>query len=40
MWRTMENFSTNTVCMVVASTSYDEADYIRDFEYFKSQVNG
>ncbi len=35
MWRRMENFSTNAVAMVLASTKYEEQDYIRDFEEFK-----
>ena len=33
-WRHMENFSTNAVCLVLASTSYSEKDYIYDFETF------
>ena len=33
-WRHMENFSTNAVCLVLASTPYSEADYIYDFETF------
>ena len=33
-WRHMENFSTNAVCLVLASTFYSEADYIYDFETF------
>ena len=36
VWRSMDNFSTNSVAMVLASTNYDEADYIRDFEGYKS----
>ena len=36
IWRTMNNFSTNAVALVVSSTSYDENDYIRDFTEFKS----
>jgi hypothetical protein len=28
----MEDFSTNSVALVAASTLYDEADYIRDFD--------
>jgi len=31
LWRHMENFSTNAVVMVLSSTTFDEADYIRDF---------
>lgn len=34
MWRRMENFSTNSLCLVLSSTRYDEADYIYDFERF------
>jgi len=33
-WRHLENFSTNAVCMVLASTFYSEEDYIYDFETF------
>jgi len=33
-WRHMENFSTNAVCLVLASTFYSEEDYIYDFETF------
>ena len=33
-WRHMENFSTNAVCLVLASTFYSEADYIYDFDAF------
>lgn len=35
MWREMTNFSTNSVALVLSSTKYDAADYIRDFEQFK-----
>lgn len=34
-WRSMENFSTNSLALVVASTSYDKYDYIYDYEEFK-----
>jgi WxcM-like, C-terminal. len=33
-WRSMENFSTNAVCLVLASTRYNKLDYIRDFDDF------
>ena len=33
-WRHMENFSTNAVCLILASTFYSEEDYIYDFEIF------
>lgn len=38
MWRGMENFSTNALALVLSSTPYDEADYIRDYEEFKQIV--
>jgi len=34
LWRQMENFSTNSVAMVLSSTPYKEDDYIRDFDEF------
>ena len=36
LWRTMDNFSTNSLALVLSSTVYDEDDYIRDYELFKS----
>lgn len=35
-WRHMENFSTNSLALILASTEYNENDYIRDFEKYKS----
>ena len=35
-WRTLNNFSTNAIALVVSSTFYDESDYIRDFSTFKT----
>ena len=34
-WRKMENFSTNSLALVLSSTKYDAEDYIRDFSAFK-----
>lgn len=34
-WRRIDNFSTNSVALVLSSTSYDESDYIRDKELWK-----
>ncbi len=34
MWRELDNFSSGSVCMVLASAHYDEADYIRDYTEF------
>jgi dTDP-4-dehydrorhamnose 3,5-epimerase-like enzyme len=35
-WREMNNFSTNSLALILASTKYDENDYIRDYDEFKS----
>lgn len=34
IWRDLSNFSSGSVCMVLASEMYDEADYIRSYEEF------
>lgn len=34
MWREMDNFSSGSVCLVLASDYYDEADYYRDHGAF------
>ena len=39
LWREMENFSTNSVAFVLSSIQYDENDYIRNYEEFKSWAN-
>lgn len=36
LWRYMDNFSTNSVAMVLSSTYFDENDYIRDLEEFRN----
>lgn len=36
MWRHLENFSTNSVAFIVADQPYNEGDYIRDFNDFKT----
>ncbi len=36
MWRTVENFSPDAVCMVLASEKYDEADYLHEYTDFLS----
>tara|TARA_B110000238_G_C15933248_1_gene355692 strand:- start:276 stop:680 length:405 start_codon:yes stop_codon:yes gene_type:complete len=40
IWRRLENFSTNSLALIVSSISYDNNDYIRDFEEFKTMING
>jgi hypothetical protein len=34
IWRKLENFSTNSLALILSSTEYDEADYIRDYNQF------
>jgi hypothetical protein len=34
IWRKLENFSTNSLALIIASTDFSEDDYIRDFEMF------
>jgi dTDP-4-dehydrorhamnose 3,5-epimerase-like enzyme len=34
IWRELENFSSGSVCLVIASEVFEEEDYIRDFETF------
>ncbi|MCT4665548.1 MAG: FdtA/QdtA family cupin domain-containing protein [Flavobacteriales bacterium] len=34
MWRELKNFSSGSVCLVLASLKYDEKDYIRDYQEF------
>lgn len=35
LWRTLKNFSTNALCLVLASTEFDESDYVRDYNDFR-----
>ena len=36
IWREIDNFSSGSVCMVLASNLYDEDDYYRDYEQYLS----
>ena len=38
MWREIENFSSGSVCLVLASSRYDESDYYRDYEQFQFAI--
>lgn len=41
IWRELENFTSGSVCMVVASELYDESDYFRDYdEFLRAMQNG
>jgi hypothetical protein len=37
-WREMDNFSSNSVCLVLASDFYSKDDYIRGYEEFLKAV--
>lgn len=34
LWRELDNFSSGSVCLVLASLKYDESDYIREYDEF------
>lgn len=36
MWRELDNFSSGSVCLVLASELYDPADYYRDYKEFRN----
>lgn len=38
VWRELSNFSTNSVAMIMSSTTYNPDDYIRDYNDFKNNV--
>ena len=41
IWRTLDDFSSGAVCLVLASEKYDTSDYIRDYnEFLKYKSNG
>lgn len=35
LWREMNNFSTNSLALIVSSTKYENKDYVRDYEVYK-----
>jgi hypothetical protein len=39
VWRRVENFSTNSLALIVSSRPYNNNDYIRDFDEFKKLKN-
>lgn len=40
IWRELQNFSSGSVCLVLASDVFDEEDYVRDFNDYKLSKNG
>ena len=39
LWRDLANFSSGSVCLVLASQAFDESDYIRDFAEFLRETS-
>lgn len=37
VWRHMENFSTNSLAFIAASTEYSETDYQRNFQFYRKE---
>ncbi len=40
IWRHLENFATNSVCLILATLPYSTNDYIRDYEAYKNALRG
>jgi hypothetical protein len=40
VWRELDNFSSGSVCLVLASQHYDEDDYYRDYDEFVTVARG
>ena len=38
VWHELTDFASDTVVLVIASTLYDEAEYLRDYEVFRREV--
>lgn len=38
IWREIDNFSSGSVCLVLASDYYDEADYYHDYDAFRKDA--
>lgn len=38
IWRTLEDFSSGAVCLVLASDYYEEEDYIRNYDQFLKEI--
>jgi hypothetical protein len=38
IWRHLENFATNSVCLILASLPYSKDDYIRDYESYLAAI--
>ena len=36
-WRSLVNFSTNSLCLILASEEYDTSNYLRDYDEFRRE---
>lgn len=39
MWRSMDNFSTNSLALILSSTDYSAVDYIHNFDAFRKEAS-
>ncbi len=39
IWRSLSNFSTNSLCLILASDEFSANEYIRDYEEFKTLIS-
>ena len=39
IWREMDNFSTNSLALILSSTEYSESDYVRDYQDFLKSID-
>ena len=39
VWWQLENFSSNSIALILASTTFDEDDYIRDYDHYLQLKN-
>ena len=39
VWRKFDNFSTNSVALILNSQEFDESDYLRDYGHFNDLLN-
>jgi len=39
IWRTIDNFSSGAVCLALASTPFEEADYYRNYDEFVASAH-
>ena len=39
IWRSLENFSTNSLCLILSSRHYSEDDYVRNYDEFLKLID-